>query len=253
MYDRAARERALALLATGVSLNAASHRLGISRYTLREWRDDPARALAARTHDCPRCSLPARDPDRSAYSHLLGLYLGDGCLGRLRKDVFSLRIFCDDRYPGLQREVADAISSVHPDSKVFFVPQTGCTAVTNFWKHWPCLFPQHGPGMKHTRSIVLEPWQREIVEQYPGRFLRGLFHSDGCRITNWTVRTVAGIPKRYEYPRYFFTNASADILRLCTETLDQLHIAWRQANPRQISVAQKAAVAALDVHVGPKY
>lgn len=196
---------------------------------------------------------PAPSSNRHAYAHLLGLYLGDGHIGRLRKGVFSLRIFCDDRYPGLQQEVATTLREVRPAGKVYFVPQIGCTAITGLWKHWPCLFPQHGPGMKHTRRIVLEPWQRGIVEEYPGRFLRGLFHSDTCRITNWTVRTVAGKPKRYEYPRYFFTNSSTDILGLCTWALDLLGISWRQTNPRHISVARRQAVAALDTHVGPKY
>jgi hypothetical protein len=107
--------------------------------------------------------------------------------------------------------------------------------------------------MKHTRRIVLEPWQREIAEEYPGKFLRGLFHSDGCPITNWTVRMVAETPMRYEYPRYYFTNTSADIRALCTWALDLMGIAWRQSNPRQISVARRQAVAAVDARVGPKY
>ena len=55
----------------------------------------------------------------------------------------------------------------------------------------------------HDRPIVLEPWQRALVSADPRPFLRGLFHSDGGRITNWTVRPVGGEPKRYEYPRYF--------------------------------------------------
>jgi hypothetical protein len=58
--------------------------------------------------------------------------------------------------------------------------------------------------------------------------------------------------KRYEYPRHFFTNAPADIRDLCTWPPDLLGIAWRWPNPRQISAARREAVAALDVHVGPK-
>src|SRR5262245_36213832 len=73
------------------------------------------------------------------------------------------------------------------------------------WKHWPCLFPQHGPGRKHERPIVLADWQRQIVAEHPEPLLRGLFHSDGCRVTNWTERAVAGRRKRYVYPRYFFS------------------------------------------------
>ncbi|PYM91886.1 MAG: hypothetical protein DME04_17370 [Candidatus Rokuibacteriota bacterium] len=38
---------------------------------------------------------------------------------------------------------------------------------------WPVLFPQHGPGRKHLRPIILEPWQKSIVEQLPQR--SGLF------------------------------------------------------------------------------
>jgi hypothetical protein len=106
--------------------------------------------------------------------------------------------------------------------------------------------------MKHTRPIVLEPWQEELVAEHTGAFLRGLFHSDGCRMTNWTRRTVAGASRRYEYPRWFFTNRSADILGLCSAALDRLGIAHRFPRPDTISVARRAAVAALDAAIGPK-
>jgi hypothetical protein len=182
-----------------------------------------------------------------------GLYLGDGCVSSLRKGVFSLRITCDDRYPGLQQEARRSIEDVRPGAKVYFVPQVGCTSIMGLWKHWPCLFPQHGPGKKHTRPIVLEGWQREIVERHPGLFLRGLFHSDGCRIMNWARRRVAGELRRYEYPRYFFTNKSEDILGLCGWALDLLGIEWKRSSKRDISVARKEAVARLDEYVGPKY
>jgi hypothetical protein len=76
--------------------------------------------------------------------------------------------------------------------------------------------PQHGPGRKHERPIVLEEWQRAIVERCPGDFLRGLFHSDGSRTRNWATRMVAGKKKRYDYPRWEFVNRSDDILDLCT-------------------------------------
>ena len=78
---------------------------------------------------------------------------------------------------------------------------------------------------------MLEPWQQEVVDESPALFLPGLFHSDGCRITNWTVRKVDGVDKRYEYPRWFFSNESADILDLCAASLDRLGIAHRVATP----------------------
>jgi hypothetical protein len=40
----------------------------------------------------------------------------------------------------------------------------GCTEVSAYSKHWPCLFPQHGPGRKHERKIELTVWQQELVD-----------------------------------------------------------------------------------------
>lgn len=117
--------------------------------------------------------------------------------------------------------------------------------------------PQHGPGKKHERPVVLESWQQEIVDSHPWEFIRGLVHSDGCRITNWTEKVIAGERKRYEYPRYFFTNVCDDIRQLYTDTLDKLGIQWthctRDGNPFAISVARKTSVALMDAHVGSKY
>jgi hypothetical protein len=90
------------------------------------------------------------------------------------------------------------------------------------------------------------------VDVHPGPFLRGLIHSDGCRMTNWTQRIVAGELKRYEYPRYFFSNRSTDILGLCCAALERLEIAYRRPKLDQVSVARREAVAALDAWVGPK-
>ena len=120
------------------------------------------------------------------------------------------------------------------------------------WKHWPCLFLQHGPGRKHERSIRLEPWQQEIVTEFPGDFLRGLFHSDGARVKNWATRTVAGERKRYDYPRWQFVNSSDDIIDLCTATLDQVGIAWRRSRINCVSVSRADDVRRLDELIGLK-
>jgi hypothetical protein len=120
------------------------------------------------------------------------------------------------------------------------------------WKHRPCLFPQHGPGRKHSRPIVLEDWQRAIVADHPEPLLRGLFHSDGCRITNWATRMVAGHMKRYEYPRYMFSNKSEDIIGILTDALDVLGIAWRRPRADMIAVSRREAVAKLDEFVRAK-
>jgi hypothetical protein len=145
------------------------------------------------------------------------------------------------------------MSDVMPASSVFCVHQQGCTMVKSTSKHWPCLFPQHGPGRKHTRRIELEQWQSAIVQKYPGEFARGLFHSDGCRSVNRVRRTLADGDRWYGYPRYFFKNESKDILGLCGEALDMLGVAWRFSSHNTISVARREAVARLDEFVGAKY
>ena len=98
----------------------------------------------------------------------------------------------------------------------------------------------------------MESWQREIVAEHPERLLRGLFLSDGCRVTNWTVRPLAAGPKRYEYPRYLFSNESADIIGICGAALDALGVRWTLPRRNMLSVARRADVAVLDAFIGPK-
>jgi|SRR6185437_9111820 len=131
--------------------------------------------------------------------------------------------------------------------------EAGCQEVSSYFKHWPCLFPQHGRGKKHLRRIELQPWQQTIVNEFPGEFVKGLFHSDGYRGVNRVRRVLADGVHWYEYPRYLFTNESKDILGLGGASLDRLGVEWRFARWDVISVAKKGAVARLDEFVGPKY
>ncbi|GEK02866.1 helix-turn-helix domain-containing protein [Streptomyces sp. 1-11] len=246
MYDISTRKRALALVAQGRSLNSVSRETGVSRAAIRSWQD--------RLEPLPRMSPPPGPPsDTGAYAYLLGLYLGDGCVSPHPRGGYYLRIACADAWPGLMQMCREAITRVRPGVRVHTVRKQGCAMVTSYYPHWPALFPQHGPGKKHERPIALAAWQQEMVDAHPWEFIRGLIHSDGCRVTNWTTRLVDGERKRYEYPRYFFTNVSEDIVRLFTDALERVHVEWRRANNRNISVARKASVALMDAHVGPKY
>ncbi|MER5224117.1 transcriptional regulator [Streptomyces flaveus] len=257
MYDTGTRKRALALVDQGRSLNSVSKETGVSRAAIRAWRTR-IEPLKRAGKPCPRCQgVPAPPEDPAAYAYLLGLYLGDGCINAHRRGVYFIRIVCVNAWPGLIDACEAALRAVRPDNSVFRVKKDGCVAVTATSKHWPCFFPQHGPGKKHERTIALEPWQQEIVNAHPWDFIRGLIHSDGCRITNWTTRLVKGERKRYEYPRYFFTNTSTDIIRLFTDTLDLVGVEWKPLHQSRaavtISVARKASVALMDTHVGPKH
>jgi hypothetical protein len=255
MYDRDARRRALTLIESGQSLLAVSRSTGSSRAALRDWRDHPEKD--GTRAGCPRCAdKPALPEPGRDYAYLLGLYLGDGCIsasGDPAKGVWALRIACADAWPGLMAECRDAMAAVRPGNKVGTRQCQGCTMVISSSRHWPCLFPQHGPGRKHKRKIGLEPWQWVIVTKYPGDFARGLFHSDGCRFLSRVRRPLADGDHWYEYPRYMFTNESRDILGLCGDTLDLLGVSWRFSRRNTISVARREAVARLDQFVGPKF
>lgn len=228
--------------------------VGYWAYLDRHKRGEPSQR--PRHRPCPRCD--GRELDRDAYSYLLALYLGDGHIIQYSGHrVPSLMIACAESLPGLMDTCEAAMRAVYPDNAVCRVRRTGCSNVKVYSQHLWCLFPQHGPGRKHERPIELEPWQREIVDEYPWAFVRGLIHSDGSRVTNWTTRVIGGQRKRYEYPRYFFTNTSGDIIRLFTGTLDALGVEWKHLNQRRaaqtVSVARRASVALMDRHVGPKY
>ncbi|TGN77756.1 helix-turn-helix domain-containing protein [Streptomyces bauhiniae] len=254
------RNKAVTLLRDGVKNADVARKLAVPLGTVGYWKHmDRAKRgeCPGRPHTaCPRCD--GRQLAEAPYSYLLGLYFGDGHISHYSAHrVPNLMITCAESWPGLMDDCETAMRAVFPENSVCRVRRSGCRNVKVYSKHLHCLFPQHGPGRKHERRIVLEPWQQAIVDAHPWEFVRGLVHSDGCRITNWTTRMVGGERKRYEYPRYFFTNVSDDIRRLYTDTLDTLGIEWthctRHGNPYNISVARKASVALMDAHVGAKY
>ncbi|MER5896568.1 helix-turn-helix domain-containing protein [Streptomyces sp. NPDC001876] len=260
LHGSEVRHTAVTLLRNGVRNADVARRLDIPAGTISYWKhmDRAKRGECPGSHDpkCPRCDRRALD--ESAYAYLLGLYLGDGHVSRYSGHrVPNLMITCGDGWPGLMDAAEQALRSVFPDNRVCRVRKIGCHNVKVYSKHLECLFPQHGPGRKHERRIILEPWQQEIVDAHPWDFIRGLIHSDGCRNMNWTTRMVGGVRKRYEYPRYWFTNVSDDIRTLYTDTLDKLGIEWthctRAGKEYNISVARRASVALMDAHVGPKY
>lgn len=233
--------------------NAEKH--GVAVKTIRRWRRlyqrrGLPRGQAHCSVPCPRCD--GADLDGAAYAELFGWYLGDGHITRGRRDVFNLHVFNDLHYTALNAGVAELMRKVKPGGRPHTRLVPGAVVTTVSWKHWPCLFPQHGPGRKHERVLGMQPWQWAVVEEHPGPFLRGLFHSDGARVNNWATRIVAGERKRYDYPRWQFVNASEEILGWCGDALHLSGVAWRRSGPRTISVSTRAGVARLDELIGPK-
>lgn len=246
MHTQDRRELVASLVSSGLSVSECARRAGVSRATVRAWRDGHEIRAAG---DCPRCDgAPWPGADHSA---LLGFYLGDGCLSAAARCT-TLRITCDLAYPGIVHDVHSLVSRAHPAARTHVVRAPGCVVVSKGWVHWPCVFPQHGPGPKHGRPIVLEEWQREVVEQHPADFLRGLMHSDGSRVRNRVCRVVAGEVRHYCYPRWQFTNHSEDILGLCCWALDLVDVTWRRSSRVHVSVSTRAGVARLDELIGVK-
>jgi hypothetical protein len=258
MYDYALVERSFQLKRLGLTDQAIAAHLEISVRTVRHWRYGTRQRIPpdqrrygnkeSRHPPCARCTGP--DVPGAAYAYLLGLYLGDGLIVD-KKSQHTLAISFSTCWPGLMDACEAAMRAVMPHNKVWRRARPGVHDVLSSSVHWTCLFPQHGPGRKHERSIILEPWQQEIVDEYPEDFVRGLIHSDGCRVYNVATRTRGDRTTRYYYARYHFSNKSVHIRQLFTDTLDKLGIEWRYNNPnKNISIARRESVKRLDSFVG---
>jgi hypothetical protein len=254
--------RVFELWKEGLAKAEIARRTGVSRAQVRFWLatgldavlDSPMRRHNSRHgRRCDGSCNLVDEVDEAAYAYLFGQYLGDGTISAAPRHVFRLRISTCDAYPEIRAECEAAMRSVMPANAVGRVQSVGCSELYSNSKHWPCLFPQHAPGRKHLRPIRLERWQSRIVlDLHPQRFLRGLIHSDGCRAMNNIARRLKSGTKRYEYPRYFFCNESADIRWLFIEACIYLEIEFRYTKANTISVAQRDSVAKLDSFVGPK-
>jgi len=90
--------------------------------------------------------------------------------------------------------------------------------------------------------------QRTITFVHAEELIRGLIHSDGCRL-------LARQPRHgrvYTYSRYCFKNRSRDIMRIFCDHLDLLEVDWTLTDAEQAQIARRDAVAKLDEFVGPK-
>jgi hypothetical protein len=248
MRSAAERARVLEMVAAGLNDCEISRRCEIPRSTVRGWRaqPEPREWSTRRRAEVSLRELPARD-----YAYLLGLYLGDGYLAPAARGVLGLRVYLDNRYPAIIYECACTLDRLFPRQRAGIAHHRShnMVIVSLYSKQWARLLPQHGPGMKHTRPILLKDWQRDLVATDPGRFLRGLIHSDGWRGQN---RVTSSTGKQYAYPRYQFCNKSQDIKDLFCWACDLVGVEWRVMNAMNISVAKRGSVAILDEFVGPK-
>jgi hypothetical protein len=230
---------AFALADIGCPRGRIAAELQLSRSTVNAWLTDGWRTRRA----APRPIPP------SAYAYLLGLYLGDGHVVELPRS-HRLDIACDGAYPGIIESARRAIRAVSGDRSVREIPVKGsrCVRVSATWRCWPTVLPQHGPGRKHTRPIVLAGWQRDICDAHPEALIRGLIESDGSR---FLARQRVG-DRVYPYVRYSFSNRSEDIRSIFCAHLDRLGIRWTTPSPHSVAIDRRPEVAKLDRFIGPK-
>jgi hypothetical protein len=219
------RDQVASLVASGLNDCQIERETGIPRRTISDWR----RGTLKGRHPslCPVCEATPERLPAASYAYLLGVYLGDGYLVHAHRGVYRLRVACDLLHLNIAWWIALAIEDVC-GRRAALQPRlhTRALDVSSYWKHWPCLFPQHGPGRKHSRPIALEPWQQRIVDAHADQLVRGLIHSDGSRHINRIKH-----PKRtYEYVRYEFSNRSEDIKRIFCDACDALGVQWRVMN-----------------------
>lgn len=234
-------DEVLRLIAWGLNDCQVSRLTGVPRCTIRDWRLGRTRHVRRKTAtDCPVCSL--RVLEESTYAYLLGIYLGDGYIVRMPR-TYRLRVFLDLKYPDIIDEAAAAMGIIRM-GQVGRLVREGCIELSSYWNHWPCVFPQHGSGMKHERDIRLESWQQEIVDRHPENLLRGLIHSDGSRDLNFVTGK--------SYPRYQFSNNSADIQEIFCHACELFGIHWTRPYWKTVSISRRPDVEKLDRVIGPK-
>jgi hypothetical protein len=240
------------LVDVGLSDYKIAARTGIPRATVFRWR---RRKNPPQAHLPPVAASDWNVPNASAYSYLLGCYLGDGHVIHRPPNGWTLRIACDQRYPGVIDEVRAAMRTTFPDRRATRFPSsTGASDVVGICH--PGIgraFPQHGPGRKHLRPIVLAEWQLELTHAHPGTLIRGLIHSDGSRALNrFRTKLPSGRVAEYSYIRYFFSNHSKDIRDIFVEHCTLLGVRVTQSNHRNLTVSHRNSVAILEQLVGPK-
>jgi hypothetical protein len=245
VHPYAIRDQALALIDAGKNDCEIARSLHLPRTTVRDWRHGKDLPPLGKT--CPRCWRPSLRPIRFSetdYAELLALYLGDGYILRTgRRD--RLRIYFDPRYDQIIEDARALLRRCFPTHSVGTVwSANGRTKILSLYcTHLACLFPQHGPGKKHERAIVLEDWQSEIVERHPWPFLRGCIRSDGCAFVNRTGR--------YAYLSYEFSNRSAQIRELFMDACDRVGVEYRPY-ARYVRIYRRPSVALMQENVGLK-
>lgn len=256
MHPSEVREHIAELVSLEVNDCEISRLTGVPRTTIRDLRhsivNGSGLGAANGREPCPRCWHAARPMRFTApdYAELLGLYLGDGHIARAGR-THQLRIFLDAKYARVVSESHELLERCFEGNRVGrgSAPAATMAVLSVYSSHMPCLFPQHGPGPKHLRPIVLEEWQQDLVEQAPWPLLKGLIRSDGCSFVNRTGP--------YAYLSYCFANRSEGIIDLFVDTCERVGLRPRptyfaKRGIWHVRINRRGCVAAMREQIGVK-
>lgn len=184
---------------------------------------------------------------KSEYSYILGVYLGDGTISKIKRG-YKLRIFLDSKYYNIVEESVKNLKLLFPNNKVN-VHKELCNMyiITLYSNLLPKLFPQFGKGLKHKRNIILDKFQLENIDNI--QLIKGLFHSDGS-LYKAKIRI-------YEKFFYNFTNMSKDIIDIYCKALNNIGIYYnlnqkKKNNVYQVNVYKKEYFTKLYFLIGAK-
>lgn len=212
-YTEEQRKEALSLFAENNNASQTASKLLIPRHTVRAWvaggvtRDEDSKIATI-------SPLEFNLEQKKAYSYILGLYLGDGCISKTHKEnVFRMRIILDTVYLTLNKYAIKNLQTIFPNNKVTItkVLNQNCVTLSVYSSLLPEVFPHTGLGMKHLRKIELTDWQKEII--IPKNIIQGLFHSDGSYYLT-----------ENRYDTFAFTNMSYDIKTIYDTYLNKLGV-----------------------------
>ena len=187
---------------------------------------------------------------RCQYSLLLGMYLGDGCLaktGRKTGEVHTLILVSDETQDLVVRAAESAMMAIFPDNVVSVSPKIGARAynVKVSSINLVELFPQHGPGLKSKRRLIMKKWQWDIIIKYPWQFVRGLFLTDGSRY----------VSSADDCAKWSFGNKSPEIINFLRYALNLVGVNYGICNDYQGMFRfwiKKCDVPTMDLMVGHK-
>lgn len=241
------------LLETGMKISDIAKLTGINRSSISNWKCRKGRG----TYLTPTEGLTPveylhllrdgwSDVDAEDYSYILGLYLGDGCIYSMpRTKIITFTL--DKKYPKLNEYTVEVLGRFF-NKKPLICDRSkqnrgNAIDIKICSSKLDLIFPQHGRGVKHRRSITLSDWQINLINH--GSLVKGLIMSDGCYYFD----------SHNKKHMYSFSNKSEDIVRILSRSLTELNIAFdisKSKNSYTLRVCRTSDVSKLFDLIGNK-